>query len=59
VKAGTTPEQAEKKYIELVKSIKEKYGFDPKATKSANGDVIKDVDEKRFQELSQQLGKTY
>ena len=59
VNAGVTPEQAQKKYIELVESCKKKYGFDAKATKSANGEAINDADLKRFDTLAKQTGKTY
>ena len=59
VNAGVTAAQAQQKYIQLAETCKQKYGFDAKATKSANGEAIKDTDLKRFDELAKQLGKPY
>ena len=59
MKAGTTSDQAQKKYIELVEACKTKYGFDAKATKSANGEAISAADLKKFDDLAKQTGKTY
>lgn len=52
-------EEAEEKYIKLAETCKEEYGFDPKATKSANGAAITAEDLKRFDELVKETGKTY
>lgn len=59
VKNGVTPQQAQQKYIELVKSCKQKYGFDAKATKSANGEAISAADLKKFDDLAKQTGTQY
>ena len=57
--AKLSQKDAETKYIELAKQLREKHGFDAKAKKSANGEDISDKDLKRFDELAKETGTTY
>ncbi|MCJ1444315.1 MAG: hypothetical protein MMC23_004816 [Stictis urceolatum] len=57
VEAGLTPADAQKKYIELVEAKKKELGYDPKKTTMENGKKIEPEKQKRFEQLSKQLGK--
>jgi len=52
-----TPAEGEKKYIELVESLKKKHGYDPKRTKKADNSDISKVTLDKFDKLSKELGR--